>query len=109
MQLSDLTADEQAQLAAFFTVYRPILGQISRVFASLAHVEDAWAGGISALVAQLDDGAIASPGSSMAGAMPLTKQSVTDTLADFSQAMASFNADANRQRYIAAAGLANTL
>lgn len=107
--MAQLTPDQQAQLASFMDACRPLMGEVARIFARLAHLEDAWSGGIGAIVNLLDDGQIVDVPTSLAGAQPVTKESVVQTMSDFGQAMALFNNDANRQRYIAFAGLQNTM
>lgn len=109
MQYADLTADQKAQVQAFMDVYRPILGQVARIFAQVAGMENAWNGSISALVTGLDANAIVDTTTGLAGAAPLTRESIITTMGNFQQALASFNTDSMRQGYINAAGLSNTL
>lgn len=109
MQYADLTTDQKAQVQAFMDVYRPILGQVARIFAQTAGMENAWNGSISALVTSLDAGAIVAAPTGLAGAAPLTRESVITTMGNFAAALASFNTDTMRQGYINAAGLSNTL
>ncbi len=96
------------QVQAFMDAYRPMMGAAARLLKQIQSLEDAWNGGVSALVAANPD-PIPDTTTGLAGAAPLTATEVTATMQDFAQALTGFNSDANRQAYIKAAGLANTL
>lgn len=93
---------------AFMDAYRPLLGATSRLLKQMQSVEDAWNGGVKDLVGA-DADPVSETTTGLAGAQSLTGAEVTATMADFSNALLAFNADANRQAYVKAAGLSNTL
>lgn len=104
-----LTDDQKAQVQAFMDVYRPLLGNIARMFTKIQQMDDAWTGGISAILDILDTGTVLQTTTGLNGAAPLVVDAVKGTIADLEAALAGFNTLANRQAYIRAAGLQNTI
>lgn len=97
------------QIQAFMDAYRPLLGQVARLFNTIQRLEDAWTGGLEKQFSGMEQGEAMPVTSGLAGAAPLTPAEIIATMVDLSQALAAFNAPENRQAYIRAAGLANTI
>jgi hypothetical protein len=109
MTYDGLTSAQRAQVQVFLEALRPTMGELARLFARFERLEDAWSGSVAGIVTGLDAGAVITDDTGLAGAQHVTRESLVGTMADFSQALAAFNSDGNRARYIAYAGLPNTL
>lgn len=108
MTYDDLTDDQRSQIQAFMDVFRPTMGQLARVLATLAKLEDAWLS-VGPVVNALNDGSPIKTTTGLAGTVELAKENLVGSMDDFQTALNAFNTPMNRARYIAAAGLANVV
>lgn len=109
MKFEELTPDEQSLLMAFQDeLFRPVEGQVNRAFSTVQHMLDVAGAGVAATLKQLDAGVVLPSKTGLSGAQPLTKDRLESALAKYAQAAALFNADADRQARIQAAGIGAT-
>jgi hypothetical protein len=106
---ASLTPAQQTSMQAYMDTFRPLIGQVARVFAAAQTMDAAWTGFIQPIVTAMGAGQPIETTTGLAGAQVLTTDMLSLAMADLEAALASYNALTNRQLYIAAAGLANTL
>ena len=109
MKFTELKPEQQAQIIAFMSVFRPNVGLIARVMNKFAQMDGLWVTNISPLMAALDPGEVIPDPTGLAGAAPLMHEQVAGIMADVESVLKEHNAPANRAAFVIVAGPLNTI
>lgn len=108
-QYSALTSDQQSQLDAFLQTLRPLAGEGARyLFGANALLLD-YANYASALIGQLDAGALVPNKTGLSGAQPLAKEDIQALVADLETLVTTYATQAKQQLQAKACGAANLI
>ena len=106
---SELTVDEQTQLADQMTIIRPMVGALARVCNSFRIAKDAHTSHVGAILAQLVDADEVPNTTGLAGAVAITKAEIDEVLTDANAVLAAYDTPAKRQLYTRFAGARNLI